>query len=64
MEKLIPETDRLLRLTQVLELLPISASAWWKGVATGRFPQPLKLGPRTTCWRYSDIKDLIKRGAR
>ena len=35
--------------------LPISKSAWWLGVAKGRFPQPIKLGPETTCWRESDV---------
>ena len=42
-------------------LLPISKSSWWAGVKTGRFPQPVKLGPRTTAWRVSDIAELIER---
>lgn len=39
--------------------LPISKSAWWKGVAEGRYPQPIKLGPKTTCWRESDILAIV-----
>ena len=39
--------------------LPISKSAWWQGVAEGKYPQPIKLGPKTTCWRESDILALI-----
>jgi predicted DNA-binding transcriptional regulator AlpA len=39
--------------------LSISKSAWWKGVAEGKFPKPIKLGPKTTCWRESDILALI-----
>lgn len=53
--------DRLLRLPDVLRLIPVSKSTWWAGVKTGRFPAPVKLGPRTTCWRLSDIENLIKR---
>ncbi|WP_413785153.1 helix-turn-helix transcriptional regulator [Desulfovibrio sp.] len=26
---------------------------------TGRFPQPVKLGPRTTAYRAEDIRKLI-----
>lgn len=49
-----------LRLHQILEFLPISKSAWWKGCSTGRYPKPLKLGPRTTVWRAEDIKAFIE----
>jgi prophage regulatory protein len=28
-------------------LFPVSASTWWKGVRSGKFPKPVKLGPRT-----------------
>ena len=54
--------DRLLRLKEVLHHIPIGAASWWVGVKEGRFPQPLKLGPRTTCWRYSDIMRLVEKG--
>lgn len=53
----------LLRLRQVLKLVPVSRSTWWSGVKTGRFPQPIKLGPRTTAWRASDVLSLIERAA-
>lgn len=43
----------------VIGLLPISKSAWWLGVKEGRFPKPIKLGPRTTVWRVEDIRALI-----
>ncbi|WP_071592316.1 helix-turn-helix transcriptional regulator [Pseudanabaena sp. PCC 6802] len=51
--------DKALRLRQVLQIVPVSASTWWLGVKTGKFPQPTKLGPRTTVWRLSDIQALI-----
>jgi len=55
--------DSLLRLPQVLELIPVSRSAWWNGVKSGRFPRPVKLGPRTTAWRKSEVLKVIKEGA-
>lgn len=41
-------------------LIPVSASTWWAGVKTGRYPQPTRaLGPRITAWRVEDIRALI-----
>ena len=49
-----------LRLRQILEIVPISKSAWWEGCETGRFPKPVKLGPRTTAWKAEDITALVQ----
>ena len=40
--------------------IPVSKSTWWAGVKSGRYPQPVKLGPRITAWRVEDILALIK----
>ena len=42
-------------------IIPVSASTWWAGVKSGRFPHPVKLGPRMTAWKVEDIRDLIDR---
>lgn len=55
---LLPDTG-FVRLPQVLALIPISRSAWWAGIRTGKFPHGIKLGPRTTVWRAQDIRRLI-----
>ena len=56
------KTDRLLRISQIIpEILPISKTSWWNGVKTGKYPQPVKLGERTTAWRESDIQKLTLR---
>ena len=55
----IPTTG-FLRLPQVLNFVPISKSAWWEGCKSGRFPKPVKLGPRTTAWKAEDIVALVK----
>lgn len=60
-----PESG-LVRLSAILAPdgpIPVSKSTWWAGVRTGHFPQPLKLGPRTTVWRAEDIRALFE-GAR
>lgn len=41
-------------------LIPVSRSSWWAGIKSGRFPKPVKLGPRTTAWRAEDIANLIE----
>ena len=55
----IPTTG-FLRLPQVLALVPVSKSSWWEGCKSGRFPKPVKLGPRTTAWRAEDITALVQ----
>jgi len=40
--------------------IPVSKSAWWAGVREGRYPAPVKLGPRTTAWRVADIRALME----
>lgn len=63
MKKLL-NSRRFYRLNEILAPdgpIPISKSSWWIRVATGEFPQPVKLGPRTTAWRASDIEELIQR---
>lgn len=51
----------LLRLPQVLKLIPISKSSWYAGIKAGRFPAPIKLGPKTAVWRTDDILGLVAR---
>ena len=58
------------RLTQILgnkkaippipAIIPVGKSTWWAGVKSGRYPKPVKLGPRTTAWRVEDIRRLIE----
>ena len=54
----LPATG-FVRTKQILAVFPVSRSTWWEGVRTGRFPPPVKLGPRITAWRVEDIRDLI-----
>jgi prophage regulatory protein len=64
----LPETG-FLRLPQIIgdpkaeppipPIIPVKKSCWWAGVKAGRFPKPVKLGPRVTAWKVEDIRALI-----
>ena len=43
----------------VCPIIPVSATTWWEGVRTGRYPKPIKLGPKITVWKAQDISKLI-----
>jgi len=68
----LPDTG-FLRLSQLIgnpkaklpisAIIPVSKSTWWAGVKSGRFPKPVKLGPRITAWRVEDIRNLIQLGS-
>lgn len=52
----------LLRLRSILAPagpIPVSSSTWWAGIKDGRYPKPIKLGPRITAWRAEDIQRLV-----
>jgi prophage regulatory protein len=40
--------------------LPLSRSTWYRGIANGLYPPPVKLG-RISAWAESDIDALIER---
>ncbi|MES1199255.1 MAG: AlpA family phage regulatory protein [Pseudomonadota bacterium] len=40
--------------------IPVSKSTWWQGVKDGRYPKPIKLGPRITAWLVEDILRLLE----
>ena len=64
----LPE-DGFLRLHQIVgkkkatppipAIIPVCSASWWAGCKSGKYPKPLKLGPRTTVWRVKDIRALI-----
>jgi prophage regulatory protein len=59
----------LLRLWQILgnrrkgipPIIPVSKSTWWAGVKSGKYPKPVKLSARCTCWYVEDIRTLMER---
>jgi prophage regulatory protein len=58
-----PETGfvRIANLLAPRGPIPVGKSTWWAGVKSGRYPKPVKLGPRITAWRVEDIRELIEK---
>jgi len=50
-----------LRLKEVLKIIPVSKSNWWAGVKSGKYPQSIKIGARTTVWLKQDIINFIEK---
>ena len=54
------QADSLLRVVpHITDRMGISRSGWWKGVKDGKFPPGIKLSPRVTVWKSSEIEALI-----
>jgi predicted DNA-binding transcriptional regulator AlpA len=51
--------EGFVRLPVVVKVLGVGKTTWWCGVREGRFPKPVKLGPKTSVWRVEDIRALI-----
>ena len=49
-----------IRLTRVLDLIPLSKSQIWEMARRQEFPRPVKLSTRTSAWRVEDIKAWIE----
>ena len=56
------QPGRLLRVNQIAgHCLPISRSHFLAQVKAGKYPAPVKLSERVTCWRSEDIAALANR---
>ena len=42
-EQRIADPSKLIKLTDVLAIIPVSKSTWWLGVKSGRYPKPVKI---------------------
>jgi len=52
--------DRLMRMPQVLEVVPIAESTVWKYVKQGTFPRPVRLG-RCSVWKESEVQAWLSK---
>lgn len=57
-------TEGFVRIHQVLSMFPIGKTKLWEMVKTGAFPQPRKLGPKTTVWDISELRAFKERIAK
>lgn len=53
-------SEKLLRVRDVLALIPISRSTLRKWIKVGRFPKPTQMGERIAVWNESVVKDWIE----
>lgn len=59
--------DGWMRISQIIgdpsrgipPIVPVSRSGWYAGIREGKFPAPVKLGPRVSAWKASDIRALV-----
>ena len=40
-------------------VIPVSEATWWRGVASGRYPKGVLLGPRTRAYSVESIRALM-----
>jgi len=57
---IIPQSG-FMRLNPVLQVIPVSKTAWYEGIAAGIYPAPVKLGKRSSAWKVEDIKELVSK---
>lgn len=55
----VDQSGPLLKLPSVLNIFPVSRSAWLAGVKCGRYPAPVRLSVRSVAWRASDVAALV-----
>ncbi|MBU3545742.1 AlpA family transcriptional regulator [Polynucleobacter sp. MWH-Jannik1A5] len=53
----------LLRIPQILEVMPISKSKFWLMVQKGEFPKPIKIG-RSSFWTIDQVQGFIRERTR
>ncbi|WP_439524656.1 helix-turn-helix transcriptional regulator [Marivita sp.] len=56
-------TDRLLRDIEAAAIIGVSKATWWRRVADGTMPQPIRIGSITR-WKLSEIAAAIERLAK
>jgi predicted DNA-binding transcriptional regulator AlpA len=51
--------ERLIKLPEVLSTVGMKKTAWYEGIKAGKYPRPIKRGPRDTVWLMSEIQKVI-----
>ena len=49
----------LMRIPQILKVMPVSKSKFWLMVQKGEFPKPIKIG-RSSFWTIEQVQAFIK----
>lgn len=51
--------EKFLRLVQILPLISIGKSTLWEKVKKGEFAKQIKLGPKISVWKASEVEKYI-----
>ncbi len=51
--------EKFLRITDVMSSTGLAKSTIWLYVKEGRFPKQIKLSPRVSVWKLSDVDNWI-----
>ena len=57
-EYMLSNPRAYMRVPAIIQFFSIGQSTWWKWVQEGKAPRPIKIGPRTSVWRISEILAL------
>lgn len=49
----------LMRIPQILQVMPVSKSKFWLMVQRGEFPKPIKIG-RSSFWTIEQVQGFIR----
>lgn len=60
MNQRLPE-EGFVKLKQIQRVIPVSKSTWYRGMESGIYPKPIKLGDRAVGWRVEEIRECIRR---
>ena len=52
-------TERLVRIQNMMYLTGLARSTVWLFVKKGKLPPPIKLSPRVTVWKESEILNYL-----
>lgn len=55
-----PVNSQFMKVKQVLQVVPFSASTLWRKSKTGEFPAPIKISANITAWRTEDVNNWIE----
>jgi prophage regulatory protein len=55
----VQPVNEIIRLNEVMELIPYSRASIYRLVANGTFPKPINLGGRSVFWVRSQIQAFI-----
>jgi predicted DNA-binding transcriptional regulator AlpA len=61
-------SDHLLTAREVCQMLggtdrPINTATLYRGIATGRFPRPLRISPNIARWIRAEIEAVVRKAA-